>query len=144
MNFNRLKKLHVSPERTSLFTFWAIEGAPALRVRPANQSNPDYIAALLKEARGQIRQAASAGNSAEVLRLNREVDRKLYPLHVVVGWPTAPLQDDGKPAEWSQQSCADFLKAIPDDMMDDLRNHCASSSNFRGPEPEEVKDAQGN
>jgi hypothetical protein len=42
----------------------------------------------------------------------------------------------------ARQACAEFLQAIPNDMLDELRTYCGNADNFRHPEEGDEEDAE--
>lgn len=141
-DFSNVAKQSVQRTATSLFTFYRLEGQPTLEVKPATEANPAYMRAMLKGSREQVRRLSGGDLSPEVLEENRAKDRKLFPEHVVVGWPKAPLDASGKAVAFSKDACAAFLAAVPYDMFNDLRNHCSTNDNFRPVLDEELTKAE--
>jgi hypothetical protein len=130
-DFSNVRAREVQRSATSLFTFYRLEGQPTLEVKPATEANPSYMRAMLKGSKEQMRRLSGGDLSPEVLEENRSKDRKLFPEHVVVGWPKAPLDAKGERVPFSKEACAAFLAAVPADMFNELRNHCSTNDNFR-------------
>lgn len=130
-DFSNVKRAEVQRTATARFTFYRLEGAPMLEVRPSTEANPDYMRAMLKGAKEHLRRARGAELSPELLEENRAKDRKLFPEYVVVGWPKAPIDVSGKEVPFSKEACAAFLAALPYDMFNELRDFCSSNDNFR-------------
>lgn len=137
-DFSNVRAREVQRSATAQFTFYRLEGQPTLEVRPATEANPGYMRAMLKGSKEQLRRLSGADISPEVLAENREKDRKLFPEHVVVGWPKAPLDAKGERVPFSAEACAAFIAAIPGDMFNELRNFCSTPDNFRSAVADEL------
>lgn len=137
--FNHLRKLDVKQGATSEYTFYRVQGRPTLRVRPAGEINKPYINAMFKKSKGIARRIRKGEMNAELLAETRDIDLVLYPQFVVVGWDeTTVLDQDDNPAPYNVENVGKFLRALPPDMFDDLREHCNDLDNFR--EDDEIKD----
>jgi len=141
-DFSNVKRAEVTRTATAQFTFYRLEGQPTLEVRPATEANPDYMRAMLKGAKEALRRVRGGDLSPEVLEENRAKDRKLFPEHVVVGWPKAPIDAKGKPVPFSKDACAAFLAALPYDMFNELRDHCSLNDNFRTGSADELTESE--
>jgi len=131
-NFDHLKKLDVTKDKTATYTFGQIvvnDVSPILTVAPATEANKGYFNALLKRASKSARQVAAGKVSAALISENREEDRTLYPLYIVQGWENV-FDADGNTVEFSKEACAEFLSALPDWLFDDLRNFCGKPDSF--------------
>lgn len=113
---------------TADYVFYAVNGEPILVVKFAGESNKPYFNEVLRRA-DHYRQRKTKVN-VEVLRDNRDRDRSLYPKHVVTGWKNV-VDRDGKPVTFTQTDCEAFLRALPDDEFDGLREFCRDAANFR-------------
>lgn len=129
MSFDHLKKLAVKADARSTFTFHEIEGTPVLEVLPATEDNKPYYNAVLTRSRSVARRAKASVNVALSKDL-RDSDRELFARHVVRGWKNV-RDDKGQDVPFNQDSCLEFLQALPDYMFDDLRDHCITHSNFK-------------
>lgn len=127
--FSHLKRLDVQGGQTAEFRMHALEGEPALTVRPALESNTQYFNAALKGSRKNMRSIRNGSVSAGLLDETRENDRELYAKHVVVGW--RGVQDSsGKQVQFTREVCAEFLEALPNWLFDELREFCGTPTNF--------------
>lgn len=131
VSFDNVKKLHVKGDATSDFRFTDIPGEPVLRVRPATKSNPAYFNESFRRTRKTTKGLMRGDLSQDMLDEGMKVDRALYPLHIIVGWPTPPLDAEDKPAPFSTENVAAFIEALPDDLFQKLRNYCGDDANFR-------------
>jgi len=138
-NFSNLEKLKVKSSATALYTFHDIEGEPTLRVRPAHEVNNAYMNAVLKRGKKMLRTIRRGKMSTAVLKENRETDYGLFPRYIVEDWTVAPNDAQGNPVGFSRENCEAFLRAIPVDMFNDLRDFCGDIDNFR--EDDDVLDA---
>lgn len=141
-DFSNVRAREVKREATATFTFYRLEGQPTLEVKPATEANPGYMRAMLKGSKEQMRRLSGGDLSPEVLEENRAKDRKLFPEHVVVGWPKEPLDASGKRVPFSKDACAAFIAAIPADMFNELRNFCSAPDNFRPAVSDELTPAE--
>jgi hypothetical protein len=131
-NFGHLKSLDVTKEKTVTYTINQItvnDKSPVLTVAPATEANKGYFNALLKRAGRSARQVAAGKINAALISENRDEDRMLYPAHVVLGWEDV-YDAEGNPVPFTKEDCADFLRALPDWIFDDLRNFCGKPDNF--------------
>jgi len=141
-DFSNVRAREVQRSATAQFTFYRLEGQPTLEVKPATEANPGYMRAMLKGSKEQMRRLSGGDISPEVLEENRAKDRKLFPDHVVVGWPREPLDASGARVPFSKDACTAFLAAVPADMFNELRNFCSSPDNFRAAVAEELTPAE--
>jgi hypothetical protein len=132
--FEHLKKLDATGERKfampDLDPSGQLDPVPALWVRPALESNRAYFAARLKSLQ-QRRKASARRVSQADFEAAREIDRELYPRYVVVGWENV-LNAAGEQAFFNRENCEAFLRALPDWLLDELRNYCSEPGNFAG------------
>ena len=84
--FEHVRKLAVAPGATSTYTFYAVHGRPTLKVRPSGEINPQYMDALFRKSKGIARRLRSGEMSVDLLEETRDIDLKLYPRYVVLGW----------------------------------------------------------
>lgn len=143
-DFAQIAALQVSGEDTTEVVLFELEGRPVLVCRPATEDNSDFTRAVLKQTRAQI--LLNSGPAEEVdLDADRRRDRQLYPKHVVVGWRDV-VDRSGAPVEFSEENCAAFLKALPRDIFDRVRNRVSRCQTFRPEKPTdaEAKDLAGN
>lgn len=131
-DFSHLKKLAPDRSRTAEYVFTEIESSPTLTVRTAGEMNTPYWRALLND---QISRPRSSGRRSaqavdKALKHGRDMDRKLYAKHVVVGWKSV-FDSDGYVVPFSPEACAAFLDALPDFLFDTLRAFCTEPGNFQ-------------
>lgn len=122
-----------------------LRGNMVLQVLYAGEANKPYFNALLRENRHNVRKLRGAVTPkfAEELRAR---DVELYAQHIVVGWRDV-LNKDGQVVEFSQEACADLLRALPTFVFDGLRGFCSTASNFSEREldqDEEDEELSGN
>lgn len=141
-NFSNLEKLKVKSSATALYTFHDIAGEPTLKVRPAHEVNNAYMNAVLKRGKKMLRTLRRGKMSTAVLKENRETDYGLFPRYIVEEWPVAPCDAEGNDVGFSRENCEAFLRAIPVDMFNDLRDFCGDIDNFRDDEDDLDADAR--
>lgn len=136
-NFSQLKQLDVTNETTEL-TLYAIKGEPVITVAPATQANSQYFNAILRQSGKQVRELkAGAPINTATLDRNRDEDRALFPKYVVKGWKGVMDADDTE-VPFTEGNVRDFLEAIPDWLMDEIRTFASETRNFL----EDVMDAE--
>jgi hypothetical protein len=129
MDFSHLSKYQID-DQTAEYEL-PIEGdpIPTLIVRPANEANKTYYNKVFASSTRRALRASKV--NAKALAEQRDEDRELYPLHVVVGW-RGIRDSSGADVPFSQENCAEFLRVLPDWIFQGLRNFCASPSVFLG------------
>lgn len=110
-------------------------GAPAvLLLAPADETNQPYRREQLRRAKRPDRlQRAKVGLAAvtqEVIDDLREEARDLFARYVVRGWKNV-VDASGQPVAFSAENCLDFLKFLPNDVFDAIREFATEMSNFR-------------
>jgi len=78
--------------------------------------------------------------SAADAEANRNDDRALFPLYVLVGW-TGIEDDDGAEVPFSPEAAAEFCDQIPGYIFDRIRNFAATPERFV-PDGEELPDPE--
>lgn len=140
-DFSNISRDKISRESTATFTFYRLEGEPSLTVKPVGEANPSYMRAMLKGSKETVRRMRGGNITPEILAENREKDRKLFPLHVITGW-SGVLDAGGKEVAFSPESCGAFVRALPYDIFNDLRDFCSTLDNFRDEEEVTDEDAE--
>ncbi len=129
--------------QTARFTFYEIRGEPWLETVPATERNKPYFNALLKSQRRNRRTLRPGSITVDTLKRSRDEDRALYAKHIVKGWGN--VQDaKGKAVAFSEDACADFLKALPDWLFDMLREFASDPQSFVEDEAAEVEETAKN
>lgn len=136
-------RLNVADGRTAKLTMHQIavgDVTPYLVVRPATEATKPYYNALLKRAGKNVRAVSAGAISAGMVSENRDEDRRLFPAHIVVTWGYVRADGsevegrmpdaEGKDIPFSAEACADFLRALPDWLFDDVRQFCSNPANF--------------
>jgi hypothetical protein len=137
-NFSHLEAMKVKSSATAIYTFHEIEGEPSLLVKPAHEINQGYMNAVLKKGKKMLRSMKRGKLTTAVLKENREQDYQLFPRFIVEGWPTAPKDMEGKEVPFTRENCELFLRAIPVEMFNDLRDFCGDIDNFRDDEDDDL------
>lgn len=104
-----------------------IEGGAQLQLLHAGQCNTAYSNALSKTnaANGSMR----GMTGAEMLAMNIELERELFPKYVVVGWKGI-IDGRGKPVKYSANACSAFFAALPDWIVQRVSQFAARPENF--------------
>ena len=131
-DFSYLNSFDVDKTKTSLYKVFQIEmngKTPELDVLPATQANERYFNALLSRSQRIKRQVEAGKFDVELLSDNREEDKLLYPVHVIKGWRNV-YDSSGQAVAFDTAACADFIKALPNWIFDDLTLFCRTPQNF--------------
>jgi hypothetical protein len=140
VEFNHLKKLEVK-DNTAKLTLYDIADEPALVLKPATDVNKLYFNAVLKRTRKRVRAVQAGKLTSKMMEQNRNEDRELFPLYVVVDWENVN-DSDGNHVEYTPENCASFLNALPNWIFDQVREFASKSGNFI--EEIEIKEKAGN
>lgn len=151
-DFSHLQSLAVKKDATAEYEFFEIETKPLLIVR-CTVDNNEYqaeIRAKRDEITRNVRKRSKGKRARQrindrIIELLREPDRDAFPGAVIVGW-TSNKDVNGEEVEYSDESCADFLKELPDYLFDNLRLYCYDAENFidQPMSDEEEDDLAGN
>lgn len=137
--FSHLKKLDVA-QATSWIDLPEIAPGARLQLRPAGESNSAYYNAMLRKSGRRTRQMVRTDTiDADMIAQNRRDDRELFPLHVIVGWENIVDSDDN-PVSFSKEECRELLAALPDWIVDRIRNHAATPERFLEQDEDPVPD----
>ena len=126
-DFSHLADLEEATE-TARYDFPHIKGEPWLDVKQANDNNRAYYNGLLRYQRRSSRRRGRTITVQDVAE-NREQDRLLYARHVVVKWGNV-RDRGGEEVALSEDACREFLQAIPNVDMDELRDFAATPHSF--------------
>ncbi len=152
-DFSHLQALEVTEDDSPHeFELYEIDTAPVLYVR-CTQSYAPYenrIRARRSEIERKHRKAKKGkgrkrANDA-LLDLMRSPDREAYPGTIVYGWKTNK-DANGIEVEYSEDTCRQFLNALPDWLFDRIRLYCMEPQNFVDtgePDEEEEEELAGN
>lgn len=121
---------------------------PTLIVRPASEINRPYFSSALRKASKNVKRVQTHGIEVEDVKAARDEDRRLFPMHVIVGWKDL-CNANKVPVPFSKAACAQFVSQLPDWLFDELRNFCSDVSNFiqagdEGPTAEAIEELAGN
>lgn len=142
VDFSHLKKLEITRETTREYIFADIEGEPSVVLAPANDANRDFLDARVRLSVERAEKAAAEPRGkvpvpkltpeayVNQLEEERETDRMLLAHSCIRDWGTAPVDAKGKAVEFSAENAYEFLKQLPDYMLDPLRNFAANIYNF--------------
>lgn len=132
-NFDHLKAFDVQMNASIKYEITEIRmgdnKTPFLMVQPATEANKPFARAQLARSNKRVRAAAGRGVSLETIEGTRDDDRELYPRFVVTGWGNV-FDTDKEPVEFSVKSCQEFLTALPNHILDNVRSFCTNPSNF--------------
>ena len=128
-DFGQLRALEVPADKTVEYTLYQVEGTPTLRLAQATESNISLFNAVLKRT-GQVANRAQVGNKTlGTIKEGRAQDRELYARYVVKGW-RGVVDVNGAEVKFTVDNCHDFLKALPYNMFDDIREFAREHANF--------------
>lgn len=143
VDFGHLRRLHVGGAATAEYEIVEVDGSPTLVGVFAGETNEGYYNALIRRSTKNQRRFRASKIGAKELQENRDQDRELFPKFVIKGWSNV-MDSNGDPVEFSEENCAQFLKAIPDYLFDDVRNFFGNPSSFvaGGDDPVDAEDAE--
>lgn len=127
-DFSHLKKLDVHG-RTADMPLYNIGGTPVLIMVSAMQDNKPYVNAVLKSTSRQMRRLQRGNLTQDMLDAEREQDRRLFPRHVIVGWRDV-VDANGEDVPFSPADCEEFLRALPDYVVDEIKAFANTPANF--------------
>lgn len=121
-----------------------IAGAPELELKHAGMENKPYAQAVAKanQRSGAARRSMSP---AELAAANLNIDRAVFPEHVITGW-RGIVDADGEEVPFSVDNCRDLLAALPDWIVQGVSIFAGAPRNFLEddePTDEEVLDQAG-
>lgn len=131
-NFNNLQ-----PKNEAVpYVLWFMEGNPTLHVLPAGEVNRPYFQALLK----LVSQSPTKLTALTTARISEErnQDRQLFAKHVIQGWEGV-RDTEGNLVPFSYDNCLEFLRALPDNYFDEIRNYAKDLTRFVGLSAESEK-----
>lgn len=132
MQFRNLKKAEITPQSTSKFVFYDLEGEPWLTVRPAHEINKPYFNALLKRNTSGNRRRVNRVIDAAAIERDRSEARELYGKHITNVGPWGGWVDEaGLEIPLTQATVEALMQNLPPEQFDQLRVYCADLSNFR-------------
>ena len=100
-----------------------------LIVRPATEVNKEYFNKVIKRSHRHLKKIKRTGADPKMLEDNRNVDRELYPLHVIADWHHV-TDEGGNLVPFSIEECQAFVAEMPDWLFDDLREFASDIENF--------------
>lgn len=118
-----------------------------LELRHAGSSNRDYTNALMKRnARmAGVRKSRRGKIDATILDDSNEADRELFPETVIVGWRNV-ADDDHNEVPFSVEACREFVRRLPDWILQGLSVYASNAINFLAdeePTEEEASELAG-
>ena len=156
--FGNLQKFHLKPGATAVFEVYEFDTPPGsldrdgnpmrhprITCRPATEENKEHWNQVVRRA---SKSAARMRGRApqDVLSENREEDRGLFPLYVVVGWEGV-FDAGGAPVPFSSKEALEYFKAWPNYVFDRLRAWASEQTNFLPedqPSAKEIAEQAGN
>ena len=122
------------PTKRSAFFDLPLETGGSLELLHSGQSNRPYANALAKaSAKAQAPRAGDDTGALAMLDNSLELDRKLFPQFVIVGW-SGIKNKAGKAVELSPATCAEFLRALPDWIVQRISSFASRPTNFCAPD----------
>ncbi len=126
-DFSYLQKLEVQEGKTRELTLSRLEGDPVLIGVFAGERNPKYLDALtIEAARMADKRPEGEKNTVQDFRTQ---DRNVFPGSTLTGWRNV-VDTAGNPVEFSDEACKSYLWALPDRIMDKVRNFFLDAEEF--------------
>ena len=125
-----------------------IKGEPRLLVKHAGRHNKSYANAVAKAtAKSGASRRIAKGIASNTLDESLELDRRLFPRHVVVDWSGVRLASaPDRDVPFDSARCEAFLRALPDWIVAELSNFCAVAAHFLPddlPDDDEIEEQAG-
>lgn len=141
VDFSNIAALDVDEKTEAEYTFDLVPGLPSIFFSPAHDSNPRFLderlrlsveraEKLVRAPRGKRPAKQTPDDLKRQLEEDREQDRVLLARTCALRWGTPPKDVNGAEPEFSPDNCYAFLKALPNYMLDPLRNWAANIYNF--------------
>jgi hypothetical protein len=137
--FDFLKKQLDVAENTAVF---CIEGTDIdVLVSHAGKSNKPYWAESMRLSKKLDRLALTYSKLPDrkkregALELNDEflrLTRKLFPVFIIKGW-SGVTNEDGEEVPYQAEAAAEFMDALPDDIVESMREFAGDVANFYDP-----------
>lgn len=141
----------ISEETTKEYIFSGVEGQPSIVIAPAHDANKRFLNYRMQKT-VELTQQIKAGTSPTVAaeetteslikraEEDREYDRGLIAFACAVSWgKSPPVAMDGSTPDFSPEECLDFLRALPIEDFDPLRNYANNLYNFK-PRPKVTRE----
>ena len=131
VDFSHLKKKDVTAASLAEYVFEDIDGEPSIICAPASDANAAFTNESIRMQIEETEQALSRPTKRGKARYvqtpaereeEREKDRHLIARFCAVRWGTAPVDVNGAAPEFTPDNCYDFLKALPNWMLDPFRS----------------------
>lgn len=133
--FEHLKRLDPCAE-TSWLELPMIAPGAAVELKFAGEGNVGYFNAMLARAGKRARKVQQRGGplvDAKMLAENRDEDRELYPVHVLVGWRGIQTRTDSGAlleADPTLENRKEFCAKLPNWIFDRIRDAAARPERF--------------
>lgn len=111
------------------YTFWNIVGNPSILVRHGGEKNKPYFQARLRHAT-ELQKRRIKEVTVDLIKDNRERDRKLYAEFIVMGFGDGVVDANGVKVPFNRENAEGFLRAVDDEEFDKLREFVDDVSNF--------------
>ena len=130
---SKFKKYQIKTVSTRKYVFYELEGKPWVEAAPAQETNSEYYNKYLRAA-GKSRNRRRGSNVAAIITLSdlqhmRESDYSLYSKYIVKSWGNV-VDTKKQEVPLTVEDCEDFLRAIPTESFDALRNWAVAPSSF--------------
>lgn len=150
-DYTHLKKLDVNEDSEAEYVFddvvvgRAEDGSniyASIFFRPMTEDNRVYLNERIRQSTERAesiaqqprgKDADKVQNLVDRMEGDREAFRKIVSKTCALRWGNAPLDVDGKSHEFSEAECYDFLKALPNYMLERLRTWVSNTYNFVDP-----------
>ena len=147
MQFSNLSGAHITKDTTARFTFDSLPGSPWVQVKMGGELNKPYFSEVWNANAKNRKKLARGKLDPEMLRRNRELDRKLFPKYIDGGEWGGWEDTDGLNVPYTPDGFRELIEQLPDDLFDELRAFCGEPENFRSvevPDEEDFEDTLGN
>lgn len=117
-----------------------------LHMKHAGEGNRAWMNAVQKWNAKHNMARRQARGGADFDELMRQRDVELYPKLVVTGWDDC-FATDNSLVPFDEESCREFLAALPDWIMDEVRLYAVQAANFLpddAPDEADIAETAGN
>lgn len=134
-DFSYLEKQKIKSDKTRELTLFNVslpgsDENPTLIGKHAGDGNKPFLNATLKRSSTKRnRQIASGKMTPAMIEEGRAEDCELFSKHVIMGWRNV-VDSKGEEVKFSQETCLDFLNALPSFVLDEVRAFFGDPLNF--------------
>lgn len=132
-DFSHLKAAELDGERERPYQFRAVEGTPTIWFRPALNENKAFLNETIRRSNDRAPGSGRQQTTDASIELARDEDRQVIASTCATRWDVKDAK--GKDVPFTPENCLAYLRALPNWLVDGLRNWASEPSNWmRGAE----------